>query len=186
MQKLKPEIRTKILTNALTLFYNKGYEETTMRRIAAKSHITVGNIYRYFKNKEILFDEVIQEAYEAIYELVTTSAKLSTDELLSSEYLNTVLDAFSKLCHDYPKHIVVFLARYLETGAYPLFTKFENIVEMTLKFANPLYDDTTTKLLTHLLLQGVLFTLKASDRTNIKGELTILFNVLFRDSRSLS
>lgn len=186
MQKLKPEIRTKILTNALTLFYKKGYEDTTMRRIAAKSHITVGNIYRYFKNKEILFDEVIIDAYDAIYDIVMTSANLTGDELLSSEHLNRVLDGFAKLCEEYPKHIVVFLTRYLTTGTYPLFTKFEKIVDITLKASNPNYDDTTTKLLTHLLLQGVLFTLKSSDRTNIKGELTILFNILFRDSRSLS
>lgn len=183
MQKLKPELREKILKNALQLFYLKGYEETTMRRIAAKSHITVGNIYRYFANKEILFDEVIIEAYEAILAIVSSTANLSSEQLMSSEYLSEVLDSFTHVCEKYPKHIVVFLTRYLTVGEYPLFTQFETIVGATLKASNPLYDETTTKLLTHLLLQGVLFTLKTSNRSAIKNELTVLFNILFRDSR---
>lgn len=183
MQKLKPELRQKILNNALNLFYKNGYEETTMRKIAAKSYITVGNIYRYFANKEILFDEVIIEAYDAILDLVNSASNLSGEALMSSEYLSEVLDSFTTLCEKYPKHIVVFLTRYLTTGEYPLFTKFEKIVDATLQASNPLYDETTTKLLTHLLLQGVLFTLKTTNRSEIKGELTVLFNILFRDSR---
>lgn len=185
MQKLKPEIRTKILANALTLFYDKGYEETTMRRIAAKSRMTVGNIYRYFTNKEILFDEVIMEAYEGINALVMTSSGRPMEELMSSEFLAQVLTDFAALCTKYPKHLVIFLMRYLTTGEYPLFTHFEKTVKAVLLASNPSFSAETTELLTFLLLQGVLFTLKNHERDDLMNRLTILFNILFRDSRSI-
>ncbi len=185
MQKLKPEVREKILANALIIFYKKGFENTTMRRIAAKSHMTVGNIYRYFKNKEVLFDEVIMDVYVHIYEIVINSANKPVETLVTSEYLNDVLITFSNLCEKYPKQIVIFITRYLTLGSYPLFKRFEDIVQSTLKASNPHFDETTTKLLTYLLLHGVLFTLQNHKPNNIRHELTIFFNILFRDTRGL-
>lgn len=55
MRVLNEKLREKILDESLNLFYEVGYKDTTMRLIASKSGITVGNVYRYFKNKESLF-----------------------------------------------------------------------------------------------------------------------------------
>lgn len=71
MQILKDEIRNRIHASAIKEFREKGYEGTSMRNIAKLSGITVGNLYRYFKNKEDLFYNVISPAYEKIKWLAT-------------------------------------------------------------------------------------------------------------------
>src|SRR5579883_2408458 len=48
--------RTKelILTTAISMFQQKGYESTTMRAIAAQCGVALGNAYYYFASKEHL------------------------------------------------------------------------------------------------------------------------------------
>jgi AcrR family transcriptional regulator len=44
----------RLLESALRLFRSKGYEETTMREIAAEAGYSPGLTYRYFRSKEEL------------------------------------------------------------------------------------------------------------------------------------
>ena len=60
-QKLKEGLRQAIIDAAREEFLDKGYEDASMRNIAAKAGITVGNIYRYFRNKEDLNDYILAE-----------------------------------------------------------------------------------------------------------------------------
>ncbi len=53
-QKLKEETRQAIIDAAREEFLEKGFADASMRSIAEKAGITVGNIYRYFENKEEL------------------------------------------------------------------------------------------------------------------------------------
>lgn len=56
-QQLTPKaIKTRqhILDTAITMFAEKGYEETTMRDIAAAAGVSLGLTYRYFDSKEAL------------------------------------------------------------------------------------------------------------------------------------
>ena len=52
--------RERILSEALTLFAEKGFAQTTMREIAAKADCSLGLAYRYFKSK----DAMVLELYE--------------------------------------------------------------------------------------------------------------------------
>ena len=61
-QVLKEETRNKIVAAAKSEFLNKGYKNASMRDIANKAEMTVGNVYRYFKNKQELVDVVIGPA----------------------------------------------------------------------------------------------------------------------------
>src|SRR5437870_6350560 len=53
-----------ILNSALELLSDRGYEETTMRAIANKAGVSLGNAYHYFGSKEHL----IQAFYHRIHE----------------------------------------------------------------------------------------------------------------------
>jgi len=104
MQILKDNIRNKILTAASTEFNDKGFENASMRKIAAKAGITPGNVYRYFKNKEGLLDAVVQPIMNDINQalLECTDGKISwtadIDELLNeNETVNIDLKRFSEL-----------------------------------------------------------------------------------------
>lgn len=48
------QTRAQILETALTLFRERGYEDTTMRAIAEAAGVAVGNAYYYFRSKEHL------------------------------------------------------------------------------------------------------------------------------------
>ncbi|MEM9555457.1 MAG: TetR family transcriptional regulator [Acidobacteriota bacterium] len=46
--------RSRILDAALELFRERGYEQTTMRRVAREAGVSLGNAYYYFRSKEHL------------------------------------------------------------------------------------------------------------------------------------
>lgn len=70
MQVLKDELHHKILLEAEHLFLKKGYDRTSMQMIADKVNISKSNMYRYFKNKEELFDELTDAAAFALKRIV--------------------------------------------------------------------------------------------------------------------
>ncbi|HKQ73962.1 MAG TPA: TetR family transcriptional regulator [Blastocatellia bacterium] len=71
------QTRSMILETALKLFGERGYEETTMRAVAEKAGVALGNTYYHFRSKEHL----IQAYYERMHELHLDSCA----ELLKKE-----------------------------------------------------------------------------------------------------
>ena len=59
MQYLKQEIRDRILSAAVEEFKINGYADASIRNIANNAQISLGNIYRYFTNKESLYFAVV-------------------------------------------------------------------------------------------------------------------------------
>jgi len=70
MQILKEEIKERIQQKAIIEFLKYGYEEASMRNIAKKSAISVGNLYNYYKNKEDLFYSLTKTSYRYLEELL--------------------------------------------------------------------------------------------------------------------
>lgn len=54
MTRKSEETRAKILDAALALFLERGYEAATMRAIADRARVALGNAYYYFESKEHL------------------------------------------------------------------------------------------------------------------------------------
>jgi AcrR family transcriptional regulator len=55
--------RAQILEAALDLFRERGYDETTMRAIAERAGVAVGNAYYYFRSKEHLIQAFYQQTH---------------------------------------------------------------------------------------------------------------------------
>ncbi|MGC3979542.1 MAG: TetR/AcrR family transcriptional regulator [Paludibacteraceae bacterium] len=66
MQIQKEEIRLKIIDIARDEFIINGFQDASLRVIAARAGITLSNIYNYFKNKDDLFTEIIKPTLEVI------------------------------------------------------------------------------------------------------------------------
>ena len=60
VSKASEERRQEILDAAMRVFYEKGYEKTSISDIALKLGVAQGLIYRYFKSKEALFDGALE------------------------------------------------------------------------------------------------------------------------------
>jgi AcrR family transcriptional regulator len=65
MQGVKDDVRNSIHQAVLIEFHEKGCKDASIRSIAEKGGMTVGNLYRYFTSKEELFYSVISPAYGA-------------------------------------------------------------------------------------------------------------------------
>ena len=59
MQTKKEDIEQRIIEVATDEFMKKGYENTSMRVIAYKANTSLGNIYHYFKNKDLLLQAMV-------------------------------------------------------------------------------------------------------------------------------
>ena len=115
-QVLKEESRELILEAAKDEFMENGFKESSMRKIALKSKMTVGNLYRYFKNKEDILEVIVAPAYRAVNKMVRDL----TDDAVSFEHdgfnfdasqeeLSGMLDKLSDGMIDaYAKHKVEF------------------------------------------------------------------------------
>ncbi|MCS5422664.1 MULTISPECIES: TetR/AcrR family transcriptional regulator [Psychrilyobacter] len=66
MQIKKKEVQNKIYQGAMEVFKENGYRGATMKEISKKSKVPIGNIYRYYENKEVLFDDIVFELYSTL------------------------------------------------------------------------------------------------------------------------
>lgn len=70
MQYLKKEIRENILAAAVVEFKEHGFADASIRNIANNAEISLGNIYRYFANKEALYFAVINPFLGSIRQVI--------------------------------------------------------------------------------------------------------------------
>lgn len=56
----------KILEVALDLFSTRGFRGTSMRLIAEKAELSVGNVYHHFSSKEEIFRQLIERYWEKV------------------------------------------------------------------------------------------------------------------------
>src|ERR1700682_196725 len=62
------QLRTAILKAAREAFIRKGYESVSMRMLAEKVGCSHANLYLHFKNKEEIFDCLVEQSFEALAE----------------------------------------------------------------------------------------------------------------------
>ena len=116
MQILKDDVRDRIVESAKNEFLEKGIDKASMRNIAAGSNMTVGNLYRYFKNKEELNNFIVGETLEEIDKLVRRSSKntvsINSEEmdidLTVQQYIDVLDGLADELVDIYRKHRVEF------------------------------------------------------------------------------
>jgi AcrR family transcriptional regulator len=95
MQIQKDTVKNKIIEAATDEFSQKGYNLASMRNIASKADITVGNVYSYFENKADLFTAVVSPVYEDLNRLIMI--KVKKEELLSAPTILQITDEITKL-----------------------------------------------------------------------------------------
>ncbi|MGP1906885.1 MULTISPECIES: TetR/AcrR family transcriptional regulator [unclassified Metabacillus] len=76
--------RDSILSGALALFAERGFDATTVPMIAASAGVGAGTIYRYFENKEVLGNSLFQE-YVGIF-TETLQHEFPYDETVRNQF----------------------------------------------------------------------------------------------------
>lgn len=83
MRLLNDELAKNILEASKKEFLEKGFQKASVRSIAAAVNVTTGAVYRYYENKEALFDALVKAPSEELYEFY-----LSYNEDFSNQELN--------------------------------------------------------------------------------------------------
>lgn len=71
------ERKDEILSTAMNLFYEKGFEKTSISDIAKELNVAQGLCYRYFSSKEILFEAAIDKYASLLIEKMVGSLDLN-------------------------------------------------------------------------------------------------------------
>lgn len=111
MQYLKDDVKQKIIESALAQFKEKGYSGASMRVIASNAGIVSGNIYRYFKNKEDLFNSAVEPVYELVKGIELLLKKSSEDAIQSagSGNFETVREVTMKILEIFSGYVTELL-----------------------------------------------------------------------------
>jgi AcrR family transcriptional regulator len=70
-QKHKEELRRVILDAAREIFVHQGYESFSMRKLAERIGYSPGSVYLHFKNKEELFECLVDESFARLLETLS-------------------------------------------------------------------------------------------------------------------
>jgi len=110
------DTRRKIYEAAMELFREKGFEETTMRDIAAKAGVALGGAYYYYSSKDAIVLAFYREMQETSTPLVDEALM---DKKKLKERIRAVLDERLKLLAPNRKFCAA-LFRHAPDGADPL------------------------------------------------------------------
>lgn len=109
MQILKEEIQDRILENAETLFYSLGFQGTSMRELAKKVGISCSNLYRYFKDKNDLYNTIMQPYYSHFSQTLTTFLAHDEDDPGESHHIEMITRVFMSLIKTDRRKFVILL-----------------------------------------------------------------------------
>lgn len=141
MQYLKDEVREKIISSALIEFKNNGYLNASMRNIAAGAKIALGSIYRYFENKEALFNTIVEPVYnrlllylDKIQVQINTCTSENCDEI--TVYMVDILNKLTQFVKESSTELIIIFNK--SKGS-----KFEN------------FKDELTSLVNEIILKSI-------------------------------
>src|SRR6266540_3910959 len=89
------QTKAAILQTALDMFRESGYEETTMRAIAKRARVSLGNAYYYFHSKEHLIQAFYQRTHEL--HLAASVPALEKEQTLKARLLAVMRLKFETL-----------------------------------------------------------------------------------------
>ncbi len=155
MQVKKVEIRELILRHALDEFEKNSYANATIRHIAERSKISIGNIYRYFENKDELFQAIIQPVYSKLSALIFDLYRKDAMEPIAN--ISTIASQVSKgimeVYGQYGRELMILVDK--NTGS-----RYENFMQTLIRMVNerlkqemPLGDD-PTQVLSYIVSSG--------------------------------
>jgi len=106
----KQQRKEDIMQGALELFASKGFYNTTIPDIAKQLKMSVGNMYNYFKSKDILAKEII--SFISKY-LGNKLKDINEQDITTKEKTRKIIEVYFKIASIKPEMIDYFLRIYL-------------------------------------------------------------------------
>jgi AcrR family transcriptional regulator len=96
----KDERRKLILEKAQELFRSNGFGGTTIRQIASSCELATGTLYLYYKDKDHIYLELINEGYD----LLIVELKKVVESDCDAEKAGKIVDAFFDFAKSHREH----------------------------------------------------------------------------------
>lgn len=191
MQIKKDDVKLKIKDNAKKLFFETKYSDVSMRDLAEMSEMTVGNIYRYYENKEILFDEIVKTTYDKtiklikitdfIQKFIKTKPKLNEKHLYkNSKFRKHLIGTITNLMVENSVELYILLNNSEGSKYEDMAMRITNMVNDTmLKMMD--IDSDTAEIYSYMIISTLNFIVKRyiDDKETLKQKIDIFFNKLF-------
>lgn len=121
-----------IIEIAFKLFLEKGYKNMSMSDLVKATKLSKGAFYHHFKNKDTLYQEVIDTYFLAYYSQIdwnsTKNLNVSEIELMIKEFYNSFVPEIIAITE---KGMSRYFIMFFE--AYETYPKFKNIVRKLYK-----------------------------------------------------
>ena len=117
MQHTKEEVRSRILEAAELEFDLQGYSGASMRSIVRRAETSLGNIYRYYPNKEALFLSIVEPVLEDCIRqtgslFAVTLGEVERNAPLMVDFVAEHSRVFRIVQSGPPEHYAAFLDRF--------------------------------------------------------------------------
>jgi AcrR family transcriptional regulator len=190
MQYQKDEVRNRIVEEALKEFNEKGYEGASIRSIAKKSNTSVGNMYKYFKSKEELHENLIGSIYDRLVDYIKRFNKVELNEKAETVFYK-LADEIMDIFNTNSVEISILLNQSKGTkyeNCKSIFTDFVTKIvtektqyELALKGKKP-KDNFILYLVSQSLLESIAITVKErSDGAEAKRLILNLIHIFYSD-----
>lgn len=117
-----------ILDAALALFSKQGFGATTMRQIAERAGLSVGNIYHHFPDKEAIFERLLERYWERLLD-----PALELNQLFARanfpEDLEAMAAAIEQVVADNAEHILLIYVDVIEFRGEHIRAFYEGMAE---------------------------------------------------------
>ncbi|GFP74690.1 TetR/AcrR family transcriptional regulator [Clostridium fungisolvens] len=129
MQYLKEEVRLEIMKAALEEFKQNGFEKASMKNISLNAGVAIGNIYRYFKNKEELFNAIVEPVHSYITAVIFNKFLPTSSDVDVNFNLIDIVDRTMKVDLSYSTELMIMMYKSKGTG-------YENAKDDLIKLVN--------------------------------------------------
>lgn len=106
----QPQKYEQILDAALKLFSTQGFYSTTIPQIAKSIGMSSGNIYNYFKSKELLASEIIKYSSKMVADRIRV---INESPLDTKTKIYKIVEEYFDIAKKKPEHLNYFLRVFL-------------------------------------------------------------------------
>lgn len=194
MQYLKEEVKERILFSALQEFKEKGFLDASMRDIAKNADVAIGNVYRYFKNKEDLFDGAVGPIYNQFMEFMFQIKNVDDTYTDPSGHINSIKYKIMEIFKENNVELLILMDKSKGTKYQSikedLILMIDEILNQTLilELINEgleIKDKYITYVISSILVEGGCVILrKNDDGTKIRHLVDQLVNIIFLDIKN--
>lgn len=192
MRKQNKDAKNNIRESARDLFFQMPYSSASMRDVAEKCGMTVGNIYRYYENKEVLFDDIVGKCYEKVVRLIKLNEfvqkflknKIGLNEknvYKNTKFKNHILEIITKLFSENSTELYILLNNSAGSKYEQTRDQLTNLIKETmLKMVLGLNED-KTEIYAFMVMSTILFIMERnkSNPKKMQEEITSFFEKFF-------